>query len=59
MRAAGEERVLAWTPELRDGTYTVEATLVYDLNRYNDRSFTGDQREISRFTLPLAVKAAR
>jgi hypothetical protein len=56
---AGEERVLTWQPELRDGSYTVEASLVYDLNRYNDRSFTGDQREISRFTLALPVKASR
>jgi hypothetical protein len=56
---AGEERVLTWKPEVRDGSYTVEATLVYDLNRYNDRSFKGDQREISRFTLPLPVKASR
>lgn len=55
---AGEERVLTWVPELRAGAYTVEASLVYDLNRYNDRSFTGDQREISRFTVPLPVKAS-
>ncbi|HET7826327.1 MAG TPA: hypothetical protein VFK90_13410 [Anaeromyxobacter sp.] len=52
---AGEERILTWQPELRDGSYTVEASLVYDLNRYNDRSFKGDQREISRFTLPLQI----
>jgi hypothetical protein len=56
---AGEERVLAWQPELGEGSYTVEASLVYDLNRYNDRSFKGDQREISRSTLPLPVKASR
>jgi hypothetical protein len=53
---AGEERVLAWQPAVRDGAYTVEATLVYDLNRYNDRAFKGDQREISRVTLLLPVK---
>ncbi len=52
---AGEERILTWEPKVRAGRYTVEATLVYDLNRYNDRSFKGDQREISRFTLPLQV----
>jgi hypothetical protein len=56
---AGEERVLTWQPAIRDGSYTVEAALVYDLNRYNDRSFKGDQRELSRFTLPLQVKAGR
>ncbi len=55
---AGEERVLLWEPTIRAGRYTVEATLVYDLNRYNDRSFKGDQREISRFTLPLQIKAS-
>jgi nitrate/TMAO reductase-like tetraheme cytochrome c subunit len=55
---AGEERVLTWQPDLRDGSYTLEASLVYDLNRYNDRSFKGDQREISRFTLALPVKAS-
>ncbi len=54
---AGEERVLTWQPELRDGSYVLEANLVYDLNRYNDRTFKEDQREISRFTLPLQVKA--
>jgi hypothetical protein len=56
---AGEERVLTWDPAVRVGSYIVEASLVYDLNRYNDRSFKGDQREISRFTLPLPVKATR
>jgi hypothetical protein len=56
---AGEERVLTWQPAVRDGVYTVEAILIYDLNRYNDRSFKGDQRELSRFTLPLQVKAGR
>lgn len=56
---AGEERILTWEPKVRDGRYTVEATLIYDLNRYNDRSFKGDQREISRFTLPLQVKTSR
>lgn len=55
---AGEERVLAWAPDLGDGDYVLEASLVYDLNRYNDRSFKDDQREISRFTLPLPVSAA-
>jgi len=51
--------VLTWQPEVHDDNYTVEASLIYDLNRYNDRSFKGDQREISRFTLPLPVKASR
>lgn len=56
---AGEERVLTWQAAVRGGATAVEASLVYDLNRYNDRAFTGDQREISRFTLPLRMKASR
>ena len=56
---AGEERVLTWEPGVGEGSYAVEASLVYDLNRYNDRSFKGDQREISRFTLSLPVKGSR
>ena len=51
---AGEERVLPWTPELKPGDYTVKARLIYDLNRYNDRSFTEDQTEIN--STPLAIK---
>ncbi|HZZ84922.1 MAG TPA: hypothetical protein VFE30_10330 [Anaeromyxobacteraceae bacterium] len=56
---AGEERILAWEPGLKAGQYTVEAVLTYDLNRYNDRGFREDQREIGRFTLPVTVKAGR
>jgi nitrate/TMAO reductase-like tetraheme cytochrome c subunit len=56
---AGEERVLTWAPELKGGSYTIEAVMTYDLNRYNDRSFKGDQREIARFSLPFQVEAKR
>lgn len=56
---AGEERVLAWAPALKSGAYTVEATLTYDLNRYNERSFKNDQREIGRANLAVQVKAGR
>lgn len=52
---AGEDRVLSWSPELGTGTYTVQATLTYDLNRYNDRAFTGDQTEIARVVKPVKV----
>jgi hypothetical protein len=52
---AGEERILSWTPQLESGSYTIEAKLIYDLNRYNERSFTGDQTEIYRASLPVAV----
>src|SRR6266702_4644131 len=53
---AGEERILTWLPKLKSGEYTVKARLVYDLNRYNPRSFTADQTEINRSTLTLRVK---
>ncbi len=56
---AGEERVLAWSPKLPDGKYVVDVRLVYDLNRYNERSFTGDQRELDRIRMPLTVQASR
>ncbi len=53
---AGEERILPWTPELKSGEYTIKARLIYDLNRYNDRSFTGDQTEINSTVLAIRVK---
>lgn len=53
---AGEERILAWTPELTEGQYTVHAKLVYDLNRYNDRAFTDDQTEIYHTSLSINTK---
>ncbi len=56
---AGEERVLTWEPEVREGRYTLEATLVYDLNRYDERPSKGDLHEIGRSTLGLEVKASR
>jgi hypothetical protein len=54
---AGEERVLTWSPALAPGTYTVEAVLTYDLNRYNERTFKEDQREIGRSRLAVEIKA--
>lgn len=56
---AGEERVLSWLPELKPGEYTVKARLIYDLNRYNDRSFTGDQTEINSAALAIKVKGKK
>lgn len=53
---AGEERILPWAPVLKKGEYTVKARLIYDLNRYNDRSFTEDQTEINSTTLAIKVK---
>jgi hypothetical protein len=53
---AGEERVLAWTPGVKAGDYTVKARLIYDLNRYNDRSFTEDQTEINGTSLTIRIK---
>ena len=53
---AGEERIISWTPELKAGEYVVTVRLVYDLNRYNDRSFTFDQTEIGKTRLTVSVK---
>jgi hypothetical protein len=52
---AGEERALAWTPDLPAGRYTVRSRLIYDLNRYNDRAFDEDQREMTRSTLEMTI----
>jgi len=52
---AGEERVLSWVPPLLPGNYTVRARLIYDLNRYNDRTFTEDQTEMYRASLAITV----
>lgn len=53
---AGEERILAWAPDLKPGEYNVRARLVYDLNRYNDKKFTDDQTEFYHTTLSIKVK---
>lgn len=52
---AGEKRLLEWAPILAPGNFTVQAKLVYDLNRYNDRSFKDDQREIGHVSVPVTV----
>src|SRR5450759_1292853 len=52
---AGEDRVLAWSPPVPAGQYTVRATLTYDLNRYNDRAFKADQYETGKASLPIKV----
>ncbi|MBI5585034.1 MAG: cytochrome c3 family protein [Deltaproteobacteria bacterium] len=53
---AGEERILPWKPSLKSGTYTVQARLIYDLNRYNSRNFKQDQTELNRASLRMVVK---
>jgi hypothetical protein len=53
---AGEDRVLTWELPLPGGNFTVRARLVYDLNRYNDRAFLGDQREVYRTSLSIQVR---
>jgi hypothetical protein len=55
---AGEERVLAWVPQLLPGQYTVRARLIYDVNRYNDRTFTEDQTEMYRASLAITVRGS-
>ncbi len=52
---AGAERVLPWAPTLRPGAYTIRARLIYDLNRYNDRTFAGDQTEIYQSSLSIKI----
>ncbi len=52
----GEERVLLWTPELKTGIYTIRASLVYNLNRYNERVFTDDQTTLSSISLAVKVE---
>jgi hypothetical protein len=39
---AGEERIIPRKPTLKPGDYTIKARPIYDLNRYNDRSFSAD-----------------
>ncbi len=53
---AGEERVLSWVPQLMTGNYTVQASLIYDLNRYNERNFTEDQTDIYHTSLSVKVE---
>lgn len=52
---AGETRVLNWRADLPKGQYNVKATLVYDLNRFNDRAFKDDQYEIGQAKLPVKI----
>jgi len=52
---AGEDRVLSWQVGLAPGNYVVRGVLTYDLNRYNDRAFTQDQKEIYRTSLLMSV----
>lgn len=52
---AGEERILLWSPEINAGNYTIEAKLIYDLNRYNEKTSTDDQTEIYHTTLSVEI----
>jgi len=52
---AGEERILSWTPKLPTGDYSVRARLIYDLNRYNNPNYAGDQTEIYRASLSIKI----
>jgi hypothetical protein len=56
---AGEQRVLDWSPKLSPGRYSVRARLIYDLNRYNDRAFKDDQREIAQNVLEITVAGSQ
>jgi hypothetical protein len=56
---AGEERIIIWNPNLKPGDYTINGRLIYDLNRYNEKSFSGDQTEIYRASLPIKITQSR
>jgi len=57
---AGEDRVLTWNPDLPAGRYAIQATLIHDLNRYNDRAYKDDQDELARVIFPVpAAPSAR
>lgn len=53
---AGEERIVTWDPKLNKGDYKVRASLIYDLNRYNDPKFEGDQTRMFSTGLDIKVK---
>jgi hypothetical protein len=53
---AGEERVLTWDPKLKSGKYKIQASLIYDLNRYSDPKSEGDRTTMFRKTFPFTVK---
>ncbi len=53
---AGEERVLNWVPDLKAGSYTARARIIFDLNRYNERTITEDQTETNHASLSLIVR---
>ena len=40
---------------LAPGNYGVRASLIYDLNLYNDRAFTDDQTQIDQSVRSIAV----
>ena len=53
---AGMDRTLLWTPNLPPGSYMVDATLVFDLNRFNDPDEKDDQTVMNTVTLQFTVK---
>jgi hypothetical protein len=52
---AGEDRILTWRPAGPKGSYTLRATLTYDLNRYNDRSYKADQTQIFQTSIAVNI----
>jgi hypothetical protein len=51
---AGEERILLWAPELKDGAYAVKAQLSYVFNRYNEKP-SGEDMEMGGASLRIKV----
>jgi hypothetical protein len=56
---AGEERILSWMPNIAPGKYRLRASVIYDLNRYNDPNFKADQTLLDQAELDLAVGSKR
>ncbi len=53
---AGEDRRLAWEPDLASGEYMVKSKLVYTLDRYNDKPTSCSQPEIGATALAITIK---
>lgn len=52
---AGENRILTWDPDLKPGSYTIRARMIYDLNRYNDWTESQDQTETVTASLSCQI----
>lgn len=53
---AGEDRVLQWKPELKQGEYQVKAQLSYSLDRYAKRHDPANETDTNSATLRITAK---